>query len=62
MKMFYRGVKYDVNLPKIEADSVENIGTYRGAPATRKHFHLNNPARHNRVEMTYRGVRYSQEV
>ena len=61
MKLSYRGVCYDVHLPKIEADSVETIGTYRGAPATRKHFHV-EAGHHNRVEMTYRGVKYTQEV
>jgi hypothetical protein len=62
MKLFYRGAKYEATLPEIEADGVETIGTYRGAPAVRKHFHLHNPAHHNRVEMTYRGVRYTQDV
>jgi hypothetical protein len=61
MKLSYRGAQYDVTLPSIATDSVETIGTYRGAPVTRKHFHLES-TRHNRVEMTYRGVKYTQSV
>ena len=61
MKLSYRGAHYDANLPKIEADGVETIGTYRGAPMTRKHFHV-AAGQHNRVEMTYRGVKYTQSM
>ncbi len=61
MKLSYRGAQYDTTAPKIEADGVETIGTYRGAPATRKHFHIPS-GQHNRVEMTYRGVKYIQLV
>ena len=61
MQLSYRGAHYDAHLPKIEADGVETIGTYRGAPATRKHFHL-EAGQHRRVEMTYRGVKYTQSV
>jgi hypothetical protein len=61
MKLFYRGTPYEAQLPRLEADGVEAIGTYRGAPATRKHFHRTSPTQH-RVEMTYRGVKYSQSV
>lgn len=61
MKMSYRGTHYDAHVPKIEADGVETIGTYRGAPATRKHFHLAT-GQHSQVEMTYRGVKYTQSM
>jgi hypothetical protein len=61
MKLFYRGASYETHPLKLEADGVETIGTYRGAPATRKHFHV-DAGRHNRVEMTYRGVKYTQSV
>jgi hypothetical protein len=59
MKLSYRGASYDANLPKVEADGVEVIGTYRGAPVTRKHFHVET-GHHNRVQMTYRGVKYTR--
>lgn len=61
MKLFYRGTSYETHAPQVTADGVETIGSYRGAPATRRHFHLNGNA-HHRVEMTYRGVKYSQSV
>ena len=61
MQLSYRGAHYDANQPDIEADGVETIGTYRGAPVTRKHFHI-AAGQHNRVEMTYRGVKDPQSV
>lgn len=61
MKLSYRGAQYDVQMPQVQSDGVEVIGTYRGAPATRRHFPPQS-ARHQQVEMTYRGVKYSQSV
>lgn len=61
MKLSYRGANYDASFNKLEADGVETIGTYRGAPVTRKHFHIEG-GHHNRVEMTYRGVKYTHLV
>jgi hypothetical protein len=61
MKLSYRGAQYDANPHAIEVDGVETIGTYRGAPMTRKHFHLES-GHHHRVQMTYRGVKYTQSV
>lgn len=61
MKLFYRGHAYEANPPHLEADGVEEIGTYRGAPFRRNHF----PAaqrHHEQVQLVYRGVKYSQEV
>jgi len=61
MKLSYRGTSYDVSLPQLESDGIETVGLYRGAPATRKHFHIET-GQHNRVEMTYRGVKYTRSV
>ncbi|NJL45721.1 MAG: DUF4278 domain-containing protein [Leptolyngbyaceae cyanobacterium SM2_3_12] len=59
MELAYRGAHYEVNLPPVEADGVEVIGTYRGAPFIRKYFHRQASA-HAPVEMTYRGIKYIQ--
>lgn len=61
MRLSFLGAHYETQLPDLKADAVENIGTYRGAPMQRKHFKLNQ-AHHGRVELTYRGVKYSQDV
>lgn len=56
MKLVYRGIPYEYNLPKVPVvDSVE-VGKYRGAPL---HFHkllkaFTQPAR----DLKYRGVSY----
>ena len=62
MKLFYRGHQYEANPPHLEADAVEDIGTYRGAPLTRKHFPPVAHRDHGKVELTYRGVKYSHDV
>lgn len=61
MQLSYRGAHYDAHLPQVQSDGVETIGSYRGAPATRRHF-LRPPGRHQSVEMTYRGVKYVQTL
>lgn len=61
MKLSYRGAQYETHESPVINDGVETIGSYRGAPVTRRHFHRDGSA-HHRVEMTYRGVKYSQSV
>lgn len=61
MKLSYRGAQYDVQLPQVQNDGVETIGTYRGAPATWRHVHRQK-GHYHQVEMTYRGVKYNQPV
>ncbi|MBW4485300.1 MAG: DUF4278 domain-containing protein [Tildeniella torsiva UHER 1998/13D] len=61
MKLSYRGAQYDAHLPAVQSDGVETIGTYRGAPATRRHFPQPG-GHHPEVEMTYRGVKYTHAV
>lgn len=56
MEMSYRGTHYDAQLPHLKADGVETIGTYRGAPVTRRRFAVNAPQR--RRTLIYRGVTY----
>ncbi|WP_008313791.1 DUF4278 domain-containing protein [Leptolyngbya sp. PCC 6406] len=62
MKLFYRGHQYETNPPHLEADAVEEIGTYRGAPFKRNHFPAVQNRSHGQVQLTYRGVKYSQDV
>ncbi|WP_035992147.1 DUF4278 domain-containing protein [Leptolyngbya sp. KIOST-1] len=61
MKLSYRGAQYEMQLPQVQSDSVETVGTYRGAPATWRHLNRHR-SHHHEVEMTYRGVKYSQSV
>jgi hypothetical protein len=61
MKLSYRGAEYDVQLPQVQSDGVETIGTYRGAPMTRRHFCRQSSHQHA-VDLTYRGVHYTQSV
>lgn len=61
MKLSYRGAHYETHESPVINDGVEMIGNYRGAPVTRRHFHVNSNA-HHRVEMTYRGIKYSQSM
>ncbi len=61
MQLSYRGHHYDAQIPQLEQDGVEEIGVYRGALLTRKHFNL-AAQRHNKVELTYRGVKYAHDV
>jgi len=61
MKLSYRGAQYEVQVLQVQSDGLETIGTYRGAPATRRHFPRQS-ARHQQVEMTYRGVKYTQSL
>ncbi|WP_017301212.1 DUF4278 domain-containing protein [Nodosilinea nodulosa] len=61
MKLSYRGAQYEVQLPQGQNDGVDIVGTYRGAPATWRHVHRQNN-RHHEVDLTYRGVKYTQPV
>ncbi|MBE9139980.1 DUF4278 domain-containing protein [Nodosilinea sp. LEGE 07088] len=61
MKLSYRGAEYDVQQPQVQSDGVETIGTYRGAPLTRRHFRRQS-AHSSAVQLTYRGVHYTQAV
>ncbi|NJL46964.1 MAG: DUF4278 domain-containing protein [Leptolyngbyaceae cyanobacterium SM2_5_2] len=59
MKLFYRGAQYEAQLPHLEADYIEAIGNYRGAPAIRRHFPIADRQR-GHIDLVYRGVKYSQ--
>ena len=61
MRLSFLGANYEAHLPEVKADGVEEIGSYRGAPMRRKHFKV-HPTHHGRVQLTYRGVKYSQDV
>lgn len=61
MKLSYRGAQYEMELPQMPSEGVETVGIYRGAPATWRHVHRKNDRR-PAVEMTYRGVKYSQSM
>lgn len=61
MRLSFLGAHYETQLPELQAETEEKIGTYRGAPMKRKHFRLSHQD-HGRVELTYRGVKYSHEV
>lgn len=61
MKLFYRGHEYEAHLSSLEEQGTEEIGVYRGARLKRKHFRV-APHPHEKVELTYRGVKYSQDI
>ena len=61
MELSYRGAHYEAHLPKVEASTVEEIGLYRGAPVKRRHVAAPQ-THHERVQLTYRGVKYSHDV
>lgn len=61
MKLFYRGHTYESHLSPMQEQEVEEIGTYRGARLTRKKFRVPHEE-HGKVELTYRGAKYSHEL
>ncbi|MBF2035964.1 MAG: DUF4278 domain-containing protein [Leptolyngbyaceae cyanobacterium T60_A2020_046] len=61
MQLSYRGKHYEANLPHLEAKDEEEIGVYRGATLRRKRFAVEAP-HHGKVQLTYRGVKYSHDV
>jgi hypothetical protein len=61
MKLSYRGHNYEAHLSPLHEQSVEEIGTYRGARLTRKRFTVPHEE-HGKVELTYRGAKYSHEL
>ncbi|MEM6437373.1 MAG: DUF4278 domain-containing protein [Cyanobacteria bacterium P01_D01_bin.115] len=61
MKLSYRGHTYDAHLAPTPAQSTEEIGVYRGARLTRKTFQPPHHE-HGKVELTYRGAKYSHEL
>jgi len=61
MKLSYRGHDYEANLPNLETQETEEIGVYRGARLQRKRFRIASQ-NHGKVELTYRGVKYSHDV
>ncbi len=62
MKLSFLGANYEAHFENVKVtESDEQIGTYRGAPLKRKSFQT--PAHpHQRVQLTYRGVKYSHDV
>lgn len=61
MKLSYRGHAYEASLSPLQEQAVEEIGTYRGARLTRKTFAIPH-AEHGKVELTYRGAKYSHDL
>ncbi|MEM6251376.1 MAG: DUF4278 domain-containing protein [Cyanobacteria bacterium P01_D01_bin.156] len=61
MKLSFHGASYEAHFENIQVTDTERIGTYRGAPLKRKAFKVPAHA-HQRVELTYRGVKYDQDM
>ena len=61
MKLSYRGHNYEAHLSPLQEEAVEEIGTYRGARLTRKKFAVPHQE-HGKVELTYRGAKYSHDI
>ena len=61
MQLSYRGAHYEAHFEDVHAESTEKIGKYRGAPITGKSYRL-EPHPHQRVQLTYRGQRYTRDV
>ncbi|MEO0536496.1 MAG: DUF4278 domain-containing protein [Cyanobacteria bacterium P01_A01_bin.123] len=61
MELSYRGAHYQKQMPTLETTSEARIGTYRGAPLTARYF-KSAPHNHGQVQLTYRGVKYNQEM
>jgi hypothetical protein len=59
MKLFYRGAQYEAHFEEMQSTATEQIGTYRGAPLKGKAYKVADHP-HARVQLTYRGVKYSQ--
>ncbi len=58
MKLCYRGVTYDYNPPEVETTIGEVAGKYRGLDWRFRNL-KKPPVLQPRVDLTYRGVRYS---
>ncbi len=61
MQLSYRGAHYETHDPHVEAVNTGTIGTYRGAPLKGKSYKVDQ-GHHGRVQLVYRGVKYSHEV
>jgi hypothetical protein len=61
MKLFYRGHSYETHEAPVQEQGTEEIGVYRGARLMRKNFRVPHEE-HGKVELTYRGVKYSHEL
>ncbi|MGF1457395.1 MAG: DUF4278 domain-containing protein [Leptolyngbyaceae cyanobacterium] len=61
MKLSYRGHDYEAHLSSPQEQNVEEIGTYRGARLTRKKFAAPSHE-HGKVQLTYRGAKYSHDL
>ncbi|HEY9887689.1 MAG TPA: DUF4278 domain-containing protein [Candidatus Obscuribacterales bacterium] len=61
MKLFYRGHEYEAHLAALQEQETEEIGKYRGATLTRKRFRVPHEE-HGKVELTYRGAKYSHDL
>lgn len=58
MKLAYRGVSYESNLPNLEVTEGEIGGKYRGT-TWREKYPRHIPVPYPRVDLKYRGVAYS---
>ncbi|MEA5465651.1 DUF4278 domain-containing protein [Leptothoe sp. PORK10 BA2] len=61
MKLSFLGATYEAHFEDVQVTDTENIGTYRGAPLKRKAFKVPSHP-HHRTQLTYRGVKYTQDV
>ncbi|MBT9311266.1 DUF4278 domain-containing protein [Leptothoe kymatousa] len=61
MKLSFHGANYEAHFENIQVTDTERIGTYRGAPLKRKAFKVPDHD-HQRVQLTYRGVKYNHEL
>ncbi|MBX2864868.1 MAG: DUF4278 domain-containing protein [Leptolyngbyaceae cyanobacterium MAG.088] len=61
MKLSFHGASYEAHFENVQVTDNEKIGTYRGAPVRRKAFKIPSHP-HQRVQLTYRGVKYNQDV
>ncbi|MEO0456714.1 MAG: DUF4278 domain-containing protein [Cyanobacteria bacterium P01_A01_bin.114] len=61
MQLSYRGAHYEAHLEPVQAVETTQIGVYRGAPLKGKSYRV-QPHPHSKVQLTYRGVKYSHDV
>lgn len=61
MKLSYRGHAYEAHISPMQEQAIEEIGTYRGARLTRKKFRVPHEE-HGKIELTYRGAKYSHDL
>ncbi|MEO1508053.1 MAG: DUF4278 domain-containing protein [Cyanobacteria bacterium J06633_23] len=61
MKLSFLGANYEAHFENVQVTDTEKIGTYRGVPLRRKAFKAPSHP-HQRVQLTYRGVKYNQDV